>query len=725
LAIGIAAAALAAATNLGARSSWADEPARADGEPRFERYRVVAGDTCWSIAKARLGDGERYRLIHQYNDLGPLPHKLKPGQILRLPIPGAAEPEAELTGTSGAVRARAPTTESWTSAAAGTDLFSLWRVNAQAKAWAEVTFRDRAQIQLREESVVIIYGRGGAPRGSHGQAQLESGALRARLGDLAGQGGGSAPPTLAVATPSAEADVAGAGTSTLFAVERGDATVISNHGTTAVTVRGRTKATAAAPAKPRKKVVSVGANMGTRAESGKDPEPPRPLPPAPRLRSGATIFVSDETGVGTVTAAWEPVAEAVRYRVELARLEAPTRPISADTFDKSVLSFRAEGLTPGEYLLAVAAIDGQGFESRPSAPLPLAVVTVRVLPAIPEQPAGHLRRLRVGDRIAAPPGLSCQLRAGTDTSSAEGVGRGPELVLASAGDQTLVCRDAAGRELAPVALRVEPLGVALTLAPGARAERGASVAVELTGPDAVLSRLMVTDAQGVPLGAAPTPLDAPSRPERRQLLVPIGADAPDRIEVAAQLEVGSTRLKVAELAIDVVAAVPAPAPTARSQRRLLLLIAGARPSADWTTGPDPAAGAVTAVGFIVGALEMPIRAGLAANLEVSVGRARLAGAVNASEIDEPTLVRIGAGVTWRPRRGDGTVAPLVLAGLSLDRLFIDGSDDHRVSLAAGGGLELSPASDSRSGIRLELRGRIAPEDLALAGEGLIGGFLRF
>lgn len=84
-------AALAAVGASGASGAPASaQPAR---EPTVE-YIVKAGDTCVGIAQRELGDRDGYVAIHRLNPrLGKLPHVLRAGQRLRLPLPAAPAPE--------------------------------------------------------------------------------------------------------------------------------------------------------------------------------------------------------------------------------------------------------------------------------------------------------------------------------------------------------------------------------------------------------------------------------------------------------------------------------------------------------------------------------------------------------------------------------------------------------------------------------------------------------
>ena len=60
-------------------------------------YTVQSGDTCASIARRVFGEGSAYDRIHDLNpQLGPAPHSLQPGSVLRLPARERVRPEALL-----------------------------------------------------------------------------------------------------------------------------------------------------------------------------------------------------------------------------------------------------------------------------------------------------------------------------------------------------------------------------------------------------------------------------------------------------------------------------------------------------------------------------------------------------------------------------------------------------------------------------------------------------
>ena len=62
-----------------------EEPARApEPEPTVRAYMVVSGDTLWAIAERFYGDGSKYQVIADANDISD-PDLIQPGQLLIIP----------------------------------------------------------------------------------------------------------------------------------------------------------------------------------------------------------------------------------------------------------------------------------------------------------------------------------------------------------------------------------------------------------------------------------------------------------------------------------------------------------------------------------------------------------------------------------------------------------------------------------------------------------------
>jgi LysM repeat protein len=426
--------------------------ARAD-EPTVD-YVVRAGDTCLGISRRELGSAARLAELHRLNPgLGPLPHQLVPGQHLRLP---GRQVDAHITHLEGKVQARAPDAEAWQAAALAMDLYRLWRVASGKASAAEITFvRDGSALQMREDTIVVIYGEREA-QAQTGAATLVTGALRSHLAELAGE-------PLVVATPAADATLRGG--SAVLAAEEDGMLRIANHRGPRADLRSRARGT---------KPVAVAEGMGSWVEPGQAPRPPRPLPPPPAWIDGPTTFAALD-GAADIDLRWR--GGATGYRVELARDVDGRDVVVAVTVPGSVTAFRGERLPIGAYYAFVAAIDADGLEGAPAAPLRVAIEPFALLP--PEG-APAVAGALVGGRVVAPDGYTCG-------------GEGRTFRIVHAGDVEVVCTGANG---ATAPLHVVAQAPAIHIASGAlrRGER-TIVEIETTLPVAAVVSLSSPDAR--------------------------------------------------------------------------------------------------------------------------------------------------------------------------------------------------------------------------------------
>lgn len=338
--------ALALVVMLAAGSSAAADQA-APPVVELEDYVVERGDTCLKIATQHLGDAKRLADIHTHNDLGPSPHRLKPGSILRLPRVGAPRaPDARITFVRNRVEAFKPAPKP---AEVNETLFRGHKVGTKERASTELLFADQTRIQLGEQTLIVVLGGQRSQASTVGAAEttLLNGSLRARLGELAGAT--AAKPAL-VKTDAAELSL-GPGEAQVQVDEK--------KATRLAVYRGRSQARA------KRKTVEVPEGFGNKTEVGQQPGAPKPLPPAPawltsppaELAVAATADVTAKYGPGVGSG-----PAAASWHVQIARDESFNDLVVDVRVPVAVTDLEAKELTPGLYLTRVSAIDGDDFE---------------------------------------------------------------------------------------------------------------------------------------------------------------------------------------------------------------------------------------------------------------------------------------------------------------------------------------------------------------------------
>lgn len=501
-----------------------------EGDVEIEDYIIQKGDSCVKIARRRFGNGKRYDLIHKYNpDMGPTPHRLVPGEILRLPRTAEYKgADAEVTHTHRDVQARASREETWGEASVGLDLYKGWRVNTLERAAAEVTFRDTSVVQLRANTLVIIYGatRGQSKRSTM-RATLENGALRTRLGELGGA------KRMEVETPGAQTSLEGG--ETLVTVDESATSRVANHGAGKASVKAKGKR------------VDVGPRMGSKVKKGAAPTPPKPLPPEPAWAAGQPgTFVGLSGLAGTLRGGWAEVAEAEAYLVQVSRKPDGRDVVASVVVPKDVRDFELRGFAPGDYYVQISSIDDDAFESPPTAPRPFKLVELSLA-----QPGGAEVMLgessskgEAGSDTAAP---RPRVLPGTQLVAPQGLlcsdGHAPPAAtytLAQSGTQTVACvttddQPAPGFEVEVVAISLATAANAevIEVQRGAPVRESFALASDIDLPPTLRLRapagIEVSDATRQPDGSYAFELtaddQAPSEGEIEVLLGPEGGDA--------------------------------------------------------------------------------------------------------------------------------------------------------------------------------------------------------
>jgi hypothetical protein len=225
-------------------------------------------------------------------------------------------------------------------------------------------------VQLRENTLSVIFGDNTFERREQRRASLESGALVSRIDELLGG------EPLFVESGAGTFDV-GRGRAVIDAV--GDVSRVSNHAGDPLTVRGRT-GKAKRDAEPS---VAVREGYGTRVVRGQAPEPPRPLPTAPIIDEAMPTDAQWVDGRSVVQQRWQAVA-ASETIVEIRGANVGDLVFQARV-PSGVSAVQAQGLAPGSYRLQLSAVDAAGLESSPREVA--FVVPPAAAPAPPAPPA--------------------------------------------------------------------------------------------------------------------------------------------------------------------------------------------------------------------------------------------------------------------------------------------------------------------------------------------------
>lgn len=359
-------------------------------------YVVQAGDTCHGIARKRYGDVKFTSVLHQYNpQLGKSPHRLQPGQVLRLPVtaPTAAppEPDARLTLVKNQVETYTP---EYHPGKLEAPLVTGNRVGTLARSFAEITFVDESQMFLGEHSLVaILRGTAGAsrrldPKGAPPegeQASLLRGSLRAFLA----QSGGSGAAQVGLKTPAASVQASG---------EKGEiAVAVDEKRTTRLSVyRGRSRFG------DRNRSVEVPAGFSSQAELGKAPTPPKPLPVAPVWSAPPAKLLRTEGEVGDFQVrygAGSSTTTIARWHRQLARDAKFSELIVDEYVAAGEQSWRLPRLAAGDFFLRVSGVDAEQFEG----PGLTTELHVEPAPVVPEPPPAPLVAVAAPSPSPPPP----------------------------------------------------------------------------------------------------------------------------------------------------------------------------------------------------------------------------------------------------------------------------------------------------------------------------------
>jgi len=303
-------------------------------------YRVRPGDTLWDLGGLYLKADVSWQQLQQHNRIDN-PYRLPPGGLLRFPVNWLrVEPApARVLAVRGTVQLVAANGSATRALLAGELLHIGDTVQTDADASVTLEFADASRLQLREHSRLRLdqlsrYGHTGMV---DTRMRLQQGRASNRVTPARGPAS-----RYIIDAPAATSSVRG----TVFRVSAGNGTQV---GATEV-LEGRVQV-----GNPHGQRLVRPGQASHSASADTAPDAVSALLPAPRLRSDATVLAPLPARL-----AWEPVAAADHYRVEVVLAATPEILLFATTTRDTSLVI--DDLPPGALRLLLRAVDAQGVE---------------------------------------------------------------------------------------------------------------------------------------------------------------------------------------------------------------------------------------------------------------------------------------------------------------------------------------------------------------------------
>lgn len=302
-------------------------------------YRVRPGDNLWELSARHLRADVDWRRLQQFNHVAD-PYRLPPGTLLRFPVSWLRiEPaKARLVALRGPVRAQVSSRASAMPASEGLRLGIGGWLETGSGASATLEFADGSRLMLMDNSR-IVFDRLSA----YGQTGMVDTRMRLQRGRATNRVIPARGPAsrYIIETPSATSSVRG----TRFRVSAGDA---QQPGATEV-LEGKVEVGGAQGAE-----VLVNPGYGSVATAGTAASTPTRLLPAPTLDEARSQLLSLPMTLG-----WAALPDAVAYRVEVVRDDAPDvllyEAVTAD------IGLRIADLPPGRHRLQLRAVAANGL----------------------------------------------------------------------------------------------------------------------------------------------------------------------------------------------------------------------------------------------------------------------------------------------------------------------------------------------------------------------------
>lgn len=342
------------------------EPSAAPGDV-VEWHVVQRGDTLEGLTQRYLGDPELWRENWRLNPSIKDPHRLLPGQRIRIIVSRLAR-TAEIEEVARKVEAKPQPDQAWSAAHQGDRLLERGGLRTYERSSAGLRFDDDSRLLVTEQSLVFLRAVGGQLVGEvtrrsleivEGQAQLEARpgvSLDADIEIVVGTA--TARPR---SSPSEGAQTRARKTSA------GTAQLMVYAGASDLEAGGKS--------------IDVEAGMGTSVARNGEPAPPEKLLPAVAVVAPLPGYRYDHANPRL---SWKPVPDAASYTAEVCRDTACAALVDRAT-RLTTTRWTPDGLPIGKLYLRVSAVSRSGLDGFPSDSVPFEVESLWRRPLPPEK----------------------------------------------------------------------------------------------------------------------------------------------------------------------------------------------------------------------------------------------------------------------------------------------------------------------------------------------------
>lgn len=352
---------------------------------------VIEGDTLSDIVQNELKSPKLWPRVAEYNGLED-PNLILPGMVIRIPLEYTkAPPSAKVVFFKGGVVFRDKEQKIISLSKRGKKLFFGDSVKTSSDGFVSLQFNAETLASIQPDSLVRLKHLACEEWQSPCKVDLEvvTGSINSKVHAKPGER-----IEYTITSPQGVAAVRGTRFDASSGAQKTQLEVTK--GSVVLSALGKEQ--------------SVNQGQGSRILTGEAPEAARQLLPAT-----SEISMPDVVSSGDWVS-WKPVENASAYQVLVARDDALTQPVYSK--EVSEPKYSPKGISPGEYVLSVRAIDVDGFKGiRLRAPLVIPELALIEIPGdIRLRASGYVVQVTIDEAAFSGKGYELQLSPNADFS---------------------------------------------------------------------------------------------------------------------------------------------------------------------------------------------------------------------------------------------------------------------------------------------------------------------